>query len=229
MKTVTLSRRTIFSGFGIAAAGALATLYAPTIASATKDHLRKLVYLRNTPAPTGPYGVARAVFRAHVSGDTIPVDMWYPSKRSAVHREDWRAGTMLATADVTGAQVAQAEPPLEGRNSDKPPVVLRGQKKLILYHPGGGSVRDDNALMLANLASHGFVVGALDDLEHLPRGVHGYDDVPPIAENSPDLFALRNAESERRVAAAAALSKTVIDALARDEVWSAILDFEKVA
>lgn len=95
-----------------------------------------LAFVPRRPAPDGPHGAGRMeAMLTDSAGRPLPLTIWYPA-------ESRRGGV-----------VADAPPAQEGKRAP-----------LILYSPGWGGVRTQSSIQAENLASHGFVVVACDDV-----------------------------------------------------------------
>ena len=112
------------------------------------------VPLFHLPTPTGAFAVGTIVSTLAGTG----VQIWYPavspSGRTAPYRfalpprrlRDRFYGTFVRTDAALGAPVAP------------------GRHPALVYIPSWGGVRSDNTTQAENLASHGYVVVAIDDL-----------------------------------------------------------------
>lgn len=99
-----------------------------------------IVFAPHRPPPDGPSAVGRAdVSIRDGDGKPLTVTIWYPASGAA-------GGTIVENA----------------------PPNIRGRAPTILYAPGWGSTRMQSSSQTANLASHGFVVVACDDLSSDP-------------------------------------------------------------
>ncbi len=97
-------------------------------------------FVPRRPAPTGSSAVGRIdVVVRDAEGSALPMTIWYPAAGSA------------GGAVVVGA-----------------PLASRDAAPVILYAPGWGGTRTQSSLQTQNLASHGFVVVACDDLASDP-------------------------------------------------------------
>ncbi len=117
------------------------------------------------PSPSGPFGVGRSTISVPLTASNsaasrhMLVDLWYPTSRRDAPAQRPGAGVVgmglnqraRAGAEV-GAPVATASTPFP----------------LLVYAPGWGGPRHDNTFALANLASHGYVVAAIDDIGFAP-------------------------------------------------------------
>jgi dienelactone hydrolase len=86
------------------------------------------------------------------------------------------------------------------------PLGTAGRPPVVLYLPGWNGRRADNACLLAELASHGFAVAALDDPQ--PGGAMDFRDEAAQAATLRRITA--------RLAASVAAVRRLLDALARD-------------
>jgi dienelactone hydrolase len=110
---------------------------------------------RHVPAPSGPLPVATMSLAlappAGGEGPPITVQLWLPASHTGA-------------AAGSGCTTALNELHLAGGRPRYP---------ILLYAPGLGGVRDQNAITATDLASHGYVVLAIDDIAN--------DPVPPGA------------------------------------------------
>jgi dienelactone hydrolase len=110
----------------------------------------RFAFLPPPPRPSGPLPVETAIVSLPpISGEgaAITVQIWYP-----------------AAAPAYGG-VAPIDPVALGeRRLAKPSTPAR--YPMLLYAPGLNGPRDDNASTSASLASHGFIVVAIDDIDH---------------------------------------------------------------
>ena len=102
-------------------------------------------------------GMARVPVPASTQFDAFSVDVFYPTDEHIgddawLHRLAWRL------LRPTRAQVAL----------DAPVAFSTKPLPLVLYFPSWFSRGQETSFTLANLARHGFVVVALDDVVHLP-------------------------------------------------------------
>jgi len=154
-----------------------------------------------TPALTGPHAVASydIALPATETQPALTVRLWRPA-----------AGANALRPSVCDAAFAEA-----------PPATLTSAP-LILYAPGWGGDRAENARTAAMLASHGYVVAALDD------------SAPQIRFD----FSTEAATAETTSAAAARLDLALRDALsalnqlqacvAAQPLWRDKIDFNRV-
>jgi dienelactone hydrolase len=110
------------------------------------------------PRPTGPNRVGTIALSV---GDEKPVTVqfWYPARDEPGAR---RAPYLLAshpTADLR-ATISRA---LVGTDSVEGANVAPGKHPVLLYVPSWGGRRGDNTAQAQELASHGFIVAAVDD------------------------------------------------------------------
>lgn len=133
------------------AACVLATLAAVPIFAT--EQLRALVFLNTRwPVPTGAFPVGRSTF---TSGTDPPIDLWYPARTADVGLGD-RAGAFVQ---------ALLRPTQAGAFRDVAPADS-SRYPLVVLLPSWFSRRHENTFLAANLASHGFVVAAVDDFIH---------------------------------------------------------------
>ena len=114
------------------------------------------------------------------------------------------------------------------------PIASATPSPLIIYAPGWGNKADDSASLMRELASHGYVIAAYDDLIHDDgigtesrqsfedrHGKVGFDD-PAAYDASAKL-------AGRRVANAADKGEAILDALLADPELSASIDADRIA
>ncbi len=124
---------------------------APRVAAA----FWRLATLPPPPPPSGPSPVQTAIVSlppTNGDGDAIIAQIWYP-----------------AAADMSAALGGNGQAPIDcaalsGRSLASP--SRPEPYPILLYTPGIDGPRDDNASTSASLASHGFIVVAIDDIDH---------------------------------------------------------------
>jgi dienelactone hydrolase len=90
---------------------------------------------------------------------SIPVQVWYPATGDAVgRRAPYRLG---APASSLRKRIMDA---FVGTNAVLDAPVAAGKHAVLMYAPSWGGLRFDNTAQAQNLASHGFIVAAFDDL-----------------------------------------------------------------
>jgi dienelactone hydrolase len=152
--------------------GALVVATFPTWFRALHQRLSDIpIALSDLPRPTGPYGVGRTrmVLPAKSApgqpeGIDIVVDLWYPS--AARNLPDQRPGPQAKWFGLN--QTTHA-----GALIDGPAASAPAPFPLLIYAPGWNGERDNNTYLLANLASHGYVVAALDDIGYVAATADG--------------------------------------------------------
>jgi dienelactone hydrolase len=143
--------------------GALAATTFPTWFRTLHERLSAIpVAVSDLPHPTGPYGVGRTQTTlpakgapGRPEGTSIVVDLWYPS--AARDLPEQRPGPSPKGFGLN--QTTHA-----GAAVDGPVASAAAPFPLLVYAPGWDGERDDNTYLFANLASHGYVVAALDDI-----------------------------------------------------------------
>jgi dienelactone hydrolase len=95
---------------------------------------------------------------------------------------------------------------------------IHGPEPLVLYAPGWGNPADDSAALLAELASHGYVTAAFDDVAHdLCSASDAKQDcadrTSELAFDSPAAYRRSFAMASRRIHLAARKGIAVLDAL----------------
>ncbi len=174
------------------------------------------------PEPTGPWSVGFTRFEVPGADRQtgFPVDLRYRIDRAAA-RNDLRSRVVRAlrhaarVATTTGAALSAAQT----------------SYPLILYFPSWFSVRTDNSVTLGNLASHGYIVAAIDDIVHHPPATGSDADAQHAATDTSSEAALARSlvGVERRTTLEALAGSAVIDALAASTVWGPHLDRTRVA
>jgi hypothetical protein len=108
------------------------------------------------PEPSGSNAVGTS---AVTVANGINLQIWYPASSSAGRsRAPYRLGSPRGPLRI---RVTTA---LVKTNAFIDPPVAPGNHPVLLYAPSWGSTRSDNSAQAENLASHGFVVVAMDDL-----------------------------------------------------------------
>ena len=204
---------------GCALACALAAFAAP---EGAKEVLRALVFAgRPRPAPTGPFAVGSATFRI-AAGDeapAVPVTLYYPGARpsSAASR----------FAEIRGALV---HPTRARSRPGAPPAPSGAGFPLLVYFPSWFSGRHENSFTLANLASLGFVVASLDDIDRLPplRGPDAAAQGAGIDAASEQAFAASRVLAGRRVALEARIGSAVVSGILASGTWGPRIDAGRI-
>ncbi|KQP29861.1 hypothetical protein ASF49_14350 [Methylobacterium sp. Leaf104] len=179
------------------------------------EHVRSLVFLAaQRPAPTGAHPVGAAAF-SPVGG--ARVELWYPAKGGCLG--------LLARAVALLRTVLR---PTQAVSCDAPPAP--GLHPLILLLPSWFAERDVNTFMAANLASHGFVVAAVDDFVHGPP-LSGGDRIAQLGSldmTSEEAFATSRAVSRRRAVLGARAATATIDAVIAHPTLGPRIDADRV-
>ena len=116
---------------------------------------RQLVISRAPTETSGPFPVTTgdiALASAANSEPAIPIQIWYPA-----------AGRPVATPGNLAAPQSCLEFLEHQRLAN-----AQQQFPILLYAPGNGGVKTDNASTAAELASHGYIVVAIDDIDRSP-------------------------------------------------------------
>jgi dienelactone hydrolase len=176
-----------------------------------KDYLRGVV-ITFTPAvpPSGIYavGMASADLPPPAQGDRTPavsVRLWYPADISIDAPRHRRGALSLVRA-----------------HENAPLAATPQQFPVILYAPSWNSRRDDNTIRAANLASHGYVVVAFDDVVHDPEGLtgpEGEDRTSGVDFASADVYTRTRPLADARAAREARKASLILDRLAADAQW----------
>jgi dienelactone hydrolase len=203
------------TGFGI---GGL--LFVPSVPRILTT-LRHFVIARAPTATSGPFQVTavNAALLASAANDpTIVVQIWYPV-----------AANLPATDLLSGSAtpVACSKVMDDRRLSD-----TRSQFPVLLYAPWNGGVKDDNASTAAELASHGYVVMAIDDIDRDPRSPTATDDWQPLTYDFPSAEAFKTTLriGDRKVRRQAEKALTALDRLkaCANADWRARIQFDRI-
>jgi dienelactone hydrolase len=146
------------------------------------------------------------------------VQIWYP------------AAANLPAADLlseSATPVACSKLMDDRRLSD-----TRSQFSILLYAPWNGGVKDDNASTAAELASHGYVVMAIDDIDQDPRSATATDDWQPFTYDfsSAEAFKTTLRIGDRKVRRQAEKALTALDRLkaCANADWRARIQFDRI-
>jgi dienelactone hydrolase len=203
------------TGFGIG--GLLFVPSVPRILTA----LRHFVIAREPTATSGPFqvmAVNTALLASTADDPTIFVQIWYPA-----------AANLPATAllSESATPVACSKVMDDRRLSD-----TRPQFPILLYAPWNGGVKDDNASTAAELASHGYVVMAIDDIDRDPRPPTATDDWQPLTFDfsSAEAFRTTLRIGDRKVRRQAEKALTALDRLkaCANADWRARIQFDRI-
>lgn len=189
---------------------------------------------KDLPLPSGPFGVGRVTLTVPLgnagAAHQMPVDIWYPSTLHA--SPDQRPG-----AGVVGLGFMQRA--RAGATSKASPISTHATLPLLVYVPGWNGPRNDSTFAMANLASHGYVVAAIDDVGHRgpafrkPDGAND-EDLGGFDATSEGAFARTLASAERRLEWMVARVAKAIDGLAWADKTGQLahlagsIDFERV-
>jgi hypothetical protein len=139
---------------GLAIGGLLFIPAVPRIVTA----LRQLMIARAPTETTGPFPVATAEIAlpaAIASEPAIPIQIWYPT-----------TGQPMAVPGLPESIAPQSCPEiLEHRRL----ADAQAKFSVLLYAPGNGGVKTDSASTAAELASHGYIVVAIDDIDRMDK------------------------------------------------------------
>jgi hypothetical protein len=203
------------TGFGIG--GLLFVPSVPRILTA----LRHFVIAGAPTATSGPFQVTavNAALLASAANDpTIFVQIWYPAAANL-------PATDLLSESAT--QVSCSKVMDDRRLSD-----TRSQFPVLLYAPWNGGVKDDNASTAAELASHGYVVMAIDDIDRDPRSPTATDDWQPLTYDFPSAEAFKTTLriGDRKVRRQAEKALTALDRLkaCANADWRARIQFDRI-
>jgi dienelactone hydrolase len=139
---------------GLAIGGLLFIPAVPRIVTA----LWQLVIARAPTETTGPFPVATAEIAlpaAIASEPAISIQIWYPT-----------TGQPAGVPGLPESIAPQLCPEiLEHRRLADAPAKF----SVLLYAPGNGGVKTDSASTAAELASHGYIVVAIDDIDRMDK------------------------------------------------------------
>jgi dienelactone hydrolase len=202
-------------GFGIG--GLLFIPSVPRILTA----LRQFMIAQAPTATSGPFQVAAvnaALLASAANGPTIFVQIWYPAAANL-------PATDLLSESAT--PVACSKVMDDRRLSD-----TRSQFPILLYAPGNGGVKDESASTAAELASHGYVVMAIDDIDRDPLPLTAADDWQPLTFDfsSAEAFKTTLRIGDRKVRRQAEKALTALDRLkaCANADWRARVQFDRV-
>ena len=135
-------------GWRIAGAAGVVLLCAGSIG------LSALLPMFRLPAPTGPYQVGTRTMQVKAGGRDVVVQVWYPAAAShrpfAAYRRREETTRQSSYQDVLPTHSRLEAPVADGRF----PVLL--------FSPAWGGRRTQNTYLTEDLASHGYVVAAMD-------------------------------------------------------------------
>lgn len=193
------------------------------------DDIRVRVFCQSAiPDRTGPHAVGTAKLKLRTVDDSrrrhsIVVQLWYPVEPAKASVQA-RGLTWLARL---------LHPTWAPAHHGAPPTTAQATFPFIAYVPDARGHHDDNTFTLANLASHGFVLAAIDDPYR-----NGKIDIGAKAANvlqhSNGLVDLIAAHYARRVARGVKTATALLDALQALQtdglggVWAGRLDLEQV-
>lgn len=180
---------------------------AARIAAALRD-------LGGAPVALGPYAVAHQSIMLDAA-TPIAADLWSPSHSAAT------SGAPLSCLDAL--------------HDARLPAGL-GRAPLVLYAPGWGQTRADNAATATYLASLGYIVLAIDDIAHDAPLANADDEIvraSSIDLSDADATATTRRITDRRVALEAKKAIDALDSLQScasmaSPMWAAGVDFARV-
>ena len=138
-------------------------------------------------------------------------------------------GTMAVEHDVRNLETARGT----YRIAVWEPADLDSPAALILYAPGWGNAADDSASLLADLASHGYVTVAFDDVSHDPvrpreSPQEVADRTAAMRSDSPAAYRASFAMADRRVGLAADKAKAILDSLLASPDFASRVDSARI-
>jgi dienelactone hydrolase len=210
-----LSRRLwLAAPFGLAALVAAS----PRLRGLAKEQLRALVAPEGwRPPPAGPHAVGFAPLALDIGGaeGRIGIDLWYPAEVAG----GLPGALRHAAAAALRPTMARAAPEADF-------LAAAGPAPLLLYAPSWFSQRRENSFLLADLASRGFVVAALDDVSRYP-GAAGHDAMLRAMHLDYGSDAAMQASlpvAGERAALSARLAGLALDRLLTDPAWGTRID-----
>jgi dienelactone hydrolase len=141
--------------------------------------LRQLMIARAPTETSGPFPVATADIAlpaATASEPAIPIQIWYPT-----------VGQPVAVPVLPESAAPHS---CSGILEHRRLAGAQQQYPILLYAPGNGGVKTDSASTAAELASHGYIVVAIDDIDRSPGATVGVD-----KESQPLAFDFSSAEA----------------------------------
>ncbi|MGV2981882.1 alpha/beta hydrolase family protein [Camelimonas sp. ID_303_24] len=184
-----------------------------------KEYARALWFMgAPRPAPDGPFAVGRReVALTLPSWGRVTVVLWYPAAASQAGSID-RA--WLRLRNPTSAPFSENAPWAEAQR----PFPL------IVHFPSWFGRAPETSFNLAELASHGYVVAALDDIIHLNRreGVAGKLQTASFDVTSPAAFRASQAPAAQRAGLEARFGQDVLDALLAHPLTGSHIDANRI-
>ena len=122
--------------------------------------------LSRLPGPTGPVPVGTEVLSLALDAPprSITIRVWYPAARARGARAPYAFGAGTSLREHVLAWLVRSD-------AIRAAIPKSGKFPVVLYVPGLGGTRVTNSALAQDLASHGYVIVALDDTG--PRG--GFD------------------------------------------------------
>ena len=204
--------------FGLAIGGLFFVPAVPRLVTA----LQQLFIARAPMDTSGPFPVATAdiALPTAAAGDpTILVQIWYPT-----------AGSPSAASKPPESTV----PPLCSKVLDQSRLAGAEQKfSLLLYAPGSGGEKDDNASTAAELASNGYIIMAIEDIDRDPGPPVTAEEMPrPLTFDfsSAGAFITTLRTGDRKVRRQAERALAALDRLTAcaNADWRARVHFDRV-
>ena len=135
-------------GWRIAGAAGVLMLCAASVG------LSAMLPMFRLPAPTGPYPIGTRIMQVKAGGRDVVVQVWYPAAAShqpfAAYRRREETTRQSSYQDVLPTD-SRLEAP-----------VADGKFPVLLFSPAWGGRRTQNTYLTEDLASHGYVVAAMD-------------------------------------------------------------------
>lgn len=209
------------AGFALVSA-VMAAALVPAARDVAKEHLRRVLFAgMPVPHPAGEFAVGLRTLAADTDGVSIPFDVWYP----AAPEDRGAAGQLAEVASFLAH-------PTRAPGRPDAPVAEGASRTLILYGAAGGAPRSDNSYLLAELASRGYVVAALDDLalQPLPAAAADREAVLSSLDYSGEAALTESMTlADRRVEVGVRRWRAVADQLATESPWREAIDFDSFA
>ena len=165
-----------------------------------------------------PVGVRTASVQDDARGRTLPVEIWYPA-------DDAHAGDDLREETRDRFHVFPALPP-SAQDAVRDAAARPGRFPLVLFSHGFGGHRRQSTFLCTHLASHGYLVAAMDHVGNTTQDVLGSLMALPGGGPAPDPVALLAAATDYRPSDVSLVLDRLLDGSAGD--LAARIDSERV-